>query len=191
MLSPETPLTDTRFVVFDTETTGLEPGHVLQLAFVVVRGNGEMLEDYSTYVKRRFWRPGPLGAHHVHGITRRNLRSGVPMRDALDQLERACEGAIPVAHNAAFDLTFLRAESQRLGRPLRLEPTLCSLKLSRSLDPQRSRRHKLANLVEHYGLDAIPTHDALADARATASLLPHLLRDRGASRLGDIDAYRE
>ena len=191
MLSPETPLTDTRFVVFDTETTGLEPGHVLQLAFVVVRGNGEMLEDYSTYVKRRFWRPGPLGAHHVHGITRRHLRSGVPMRDALDQLEQACAGAIPVAHNAAFDLTFLRAESQRLGRPSRLEPTLCSLKLSRSLDPQRSRRHKLANLVEHYGLDAIPTHDALADAKATALLLPHLIRDRGASRLGDIDAYRE
>jgi DNA polymerase-3 subunit epsilon len=191
VLSPETPLTDTRFVVFDTETTGLEPGHVLQLAFVVVRGNGEMLEDYSTYVKRRFWRPGPLGAHHVHGITRRHLRSGVPMREALDQLEQACAGAIPVAHNAAFDLTFLRAESQRLGRPLRLEPTLCSLKLSRSLDPQRSRRHKLANLVEHYGLDAIPTHDALADAKATALLLPHLIRDRGASRLGDIDAYRE
>ena len=190
MLSPDTPLADLRFVVFDTETTGLEPGHILQLAYVVVRGNGQVLEDYSTYVKRRFWRPGPLGAHHVHGISRRHLRSGVSMLDALDRLEQACADALPVAHNAAFDLTFLRAESLRLGRPLRLEPTLCSLKLSRSLDPQRSRRHKLANLVEHYGLAAIPTHDALADARATASLLPHLLRDRGAFRLGDINDYR-
>ena len=191
MLPPDTPLTDLRFVVFDTETTGLEPGHILQLAFVVVRGNGEVLEDYTTYVKRRFWRPGPLGAHHVHGITRRHLRSGVAIGEALDRLEQACSGALPVAHNAAFDLTFLRTESDRLGRQLRMEPTLCSLRLSRSLDPQRSRRHKLANLVEHYGLRAIPTHDALADARATASLLPHLLRDRGAARLSDISDYRE
>ena len=150
MLPPDIPLTDLRFVVFDTETTGLEPGHILQLAFVVVHGNGEVLEDYTTYVKRRFWRPGPLGAHHVHGITRRHLRSGVAIGEALDRLEQACSGALPVAHNAAFDLTFLRTESDRLGRQLRMEPTLCSLRLSRSLDPQRSRRHKLANLVEQH-----------------------------------------
>jgi len=191
VLDPDTPLADLHFVVFDTETTGLEPGHTLQLAFVVVQNNGEVVDKFSTYIKRRFWRPGRLGAHHVHGITRRHLRSGMPIAAALERLEQACSGALPVAHNAAFDLTFLRTESSRLGRPLHLERTLCSLRLSRSLDPQRARRHKLANLVEHYGLEAIPTHDALADATATAALLPHLLRERGASRLGDIDDYRE
>jgi DNA polymerase-3 subunit epsilon len=191
VLSPDTPLHDLRYVVFDTETTGLEPGHTLQLAFVVVRGDGKVIDEFSTYIKRRFWRPGRLGAHHVHGITRRHLRSGMPMAAALERLEQACDEALPVAHNAAFDLTFLRRESSRLGRPLRLEPALCSLRLSRSLDPQRSRRHKLANLVEHYGLESIPTHDALADTLATAALLPHLLRERGAERLSDLDDYRE
>lgn len=191
MIPPNTNLEDVTFVVFDTETTGLEPGHLLQLAYVVVRGNGEVLDHYCTYVKRHFWRPGRLGAHHVHGITRRQLRAGVPIADVIAAIERACAGAVPVAHNASFDLTFLRAECERLGRPLQLEPTLCTLRMSRSLDPGRTRRHKLSNLVEHYGLDSIPNHDALADAQATAALLPHLLRDRGVSRLDEISDYRE
>jgi DNA polymerase-3 subunit epsilon len=191
VIQPDTPLEELTFVVFDTETTGLEPGHILQLAFVVVRGNGEVVEQHRTYIKRRFWRPGRLGAHHVHGITRRHLRTGTSIADALAALERACVGAIPVAHNASFDLTFLKAECARLGRALRLEPTLCTLRLSRSLDPGRSRRHKLANLVAHYGLDEIPNHDALADALATAAILPCLMRDRGITRLSEISDYRE
>ena len=191
MIPPDTNLEDVTFVVFDTETTGLEPGHVLQLAYVVVRGNGQVLDHYRTYIKRRFWRPGRLGAFHVHGITRRHLRTGVSITDALEALERACAGAVPVAHNASFDLMFLRAECERLGRQLQLEPALCTLRLSRSLDPGRTRRHKLSNLVEHYGLDTMPNHDALADAQATAALVPHLLRDRGVSRLAQISDYRE
>ena len=188
---PDTPLDDATFVVFDTETTGLEPGHLLQLAFVVARADGHVLERYRTYIKRRFWKPGRLGAHHVHGITRRDLRSGVHMSEALTALERACVSGIPVAHNAAFDLTFLRREAERVGRTLSIGTTLCTLRLSRSLDPSRSRRHKLGNLVEHYGLNEIPNHDALADAEATASLLPHLLREKGAVRLSDLADYCE
>lgn len=180
-----------RFVVFDTETTGFEPGHILQLAFVVARGDGSVLDRFSTYVRRHHWRPGRLGAYEVHGITRGHLRKGMAMGDALAALERACVDATPVAHNASFDLTFLRAEAERLGRPLQLGPTLCTLKLSRSLDPQKSRRHKLANLVEHYGLSAIPTHDALADALATASLLPHLFADKAITAVGQLADYRE
>jgi DNA polymerase-3 subunit epsilon len=191
MPATDVALEDVTFVVFDTETTGLEPGHVLQLAFVVARADGRVLERYRTYLKRHFWKPGRLGAHHVHGITRRDLRGGVPMSVALAALERACKTGIPVAHNAAFDLMFLRSEARRIGRTLDVGSTLCTLKLSRSLDPTRSRRHKLGNLVEHYGLTEIPTHDALADAEATASLLPHLIRERGAARLSDLADYCE
>ena len=179
-----------RFAIFDTETTGFEPGHVLQLAVVVSRADGTIDDEWSAYVKRRFWRPGRLGAHHVHGITRRNLRVGVPVGEALDHLERRCAGAIPVAHNAAFDVTFLRAEAERLGRPLDIGPVLCSLRLSRSLDPQRTRSHKLAELARHYGVADIPTHDALADSRTTAAVLPHLLAAAHVRDAADLQPYR-
>lgn len=179
-----------RFAVLDTETTGFTPGHILQVAVVVARGDGGIEHTWSTYIARRFWRPGRLGAYHVHGITRRALRGGIPMHDALDALERHCAGAIPVAHNAAFDLAFLRAEATRLSRPLRIDPVLCSLKLSRSLDPQRARSHKLVDLARHYGITQLPTHDALADSTTTAAVLAHLLADAGIHQADDLAPYR-
>lgn len=178
-----------RFAIFDTETTGFEPGHVLQLAVVVARPDGTIEDEWSAYVRRRFWRPGRLGAHHVHGITRRDLRGGVTPDAALRALERRCAGAVPVAHNAAFDVTFLRAEAERLGRTLDIGPVLCSLTLSRSLDPQRTYSHKLAELAKRYGVADIPTHDALADSRTTAAVLPHLLSAAGIRDAAGLEPY--
>ncbi len=174
-----------RFAIFDTETTGFSPGHVLQVAVVIARGDGTIEDSWSTYVARRFWRPGRLGAYHVHGITRRALRGGISMREALDAFEQRCAGAIPVAHNAAFDLTFLRAEATRLNRPLHIDPVLCSLTLSRSLDPKRTRSHKLVDLARHYGVTQLPTHDALDDSHTTAAVLTRLLRE---ARIDSVDA---
>jgi len=70
-----------RFAVVDTETTGLSPDTcaILQLGIVIVRGDGVIEDQFSTYIKRRFWKTGRLGAHHVHGITRRHLRTGSPI----------------------------------------------------------------------------------------------------------------
>jgi DNA polymerase-3 subunit epsilon len=178
-----------RFAIFDTETTGFEPGHVLQLAVVIARADGTIDDEWSTYVKRRFWKPGRLGAHHVHGITRRSLRAGVPPREALDEFERRCAGAVPVAHNAKFDVTFLRAEAQRLGRTLSIGSVLCSLTLSRALDPQRTRSHKLFDLARYYDVADVPTHDALADCRTTAGVLPHLLDAANVRDAGDLAPY--
>ena len=178
-----------RFAILDTETTGFTPGHVLQVAVVIARGDGTIEDSWSTYITRRFWRPGRLGAHHVHGITRRTLRGGMPPHDAIEQLEHRCVNAIPVAHNAAFDLTFLRAEAARLGCELRMGPMLCSLTLSRSLDPQRSRSHKLVDLARHYGVDEVPTHDALADSRTTAAVLSHLLLAANVNSVEDLAPY--
>ena len=183
-----------RFAIIDTETTGFRPGHVLQVAVVTAQVTAEkndavIDDEWSAYVKRRFWKPGRLGAHHVHGITRRSLRSGLPIASVLDELESRCVGAIPVAHNAAFDLAFLRAEASRLERELHVGPVLCSLMLSRALDPQRTRSHKLVDLARHYGVAQLPTHDALADSRTTAAVLAHLLADASVRAVEDLAPY--
>jgi hypothetical protein len=99
-------LANMRFAVVDTETTGLSPAtcSMLQLGIVVVRGDGTIESQFSTYIKRRFWKPGRLGAHHIHGITRRKLRKGMTIQEALDRLSIELKTATFVAHNAKFDL---------------------------------------------------------------------------------------
>jgi DNA polymerase-3 subunit epsilon len=170
-------LASMRFAVVDTETTGLSPAtcSVLQLGIVIVRGDGTIENQFSTYIKRRFWKPGRLGAHHIHGITRRQLRTGISIHEALDRLHTELKTATFVAHNAKFDLGFLRAEAQRCGHPLVINNPICTLTLSRSLDPSKSHPHNLRQLAIRYGITDVPNHDALADAVVTARLLPILL----------------
>ncbi len=56
---------------------------------------------------------------------------------------------------------------------------LCTLTMSRRLDPDRQLSHRLGDLCARYGIELVRPHDALADADATAAVLPHLLRAHG------------
>lgn len=183
-------LANTRFAVIDTETTGLSPAtcFVLQLGIVIVRGDGTIESQFSTYIKRRFWKPGRLGAHNIHGITRRQLRTGVPIHEALDRLHSELQTAVFVAHNAKFDLGFLRAEAQRCGHPLTIHHPICTLTLSRSLDPSKAHPHNLRQLAIRYGITDVPNHDALADAVVTARLLPILLHKANITSASQIES---
>ena len=84
-----------------------------------------------------------------------------------------------MAHNADFDVAFLRKAASRHGVPLAIRDPLCTLRLSRRLDPDRRLAHGLAALCARYGVDNERAHDALADAAATAAVLPHLLAAHG------------
>ena len=97
------------------------------------------------------------------------------MTHALDHLATALSTATFVAHNAPFDLGFLRTEATRCGHPLTITSPICTLALSRSLDPAKTHPHNLRELAKRYGITDVPNHDALADAVVTARLLPLLL----------------
>lgn len=180
-----------RFAVIDTETTGLEPERcrLLQVAVVVATGDGTIEREWSSYVRARHWRPGRLGAWHIHGITRRHLRSGQPLPDVLATVNDMVKGATVLAHNATFDLGFLRAEAHRTGTPPIPGPAVCSLLLSRSLDPGRTMSHKLGAIAGRTGVEPARSHDALADAVVTASVLPHLLRATGVQSPDQLAAW--
>ena len=66
---------------------------------------------------------------------------------------------------------------------------MCTLDLSRRLDPDRRRLHKLADVCDRYGVEIAHAHDALHDATATAAVLPHLLREHGLA--GSRASYQE
>jgi DNA polymerase-3 subunit epsilon len=175
-----------RFAVVDVETSGLRPKkhHVLQIGLVVVEADGTVVDRWSTLVRlRRFWHR--VGPRHVHGITRRALRAAVDPPEALTELLHRIDGAVFTAHNAKFDAEFINRAAKRARVPLRIERRLCTLDLSRRLDPERLLAHGLADVCGRYAVPLVDHHDALADATATAAVLPHLLQ-----ALGIVDAVQ-
>jgi DNA polymerase-3 subunit epsilon len=177
-----------RFAVVDVETSGLDPHRhrLLQVGVVVVDGRGTLIDRWSSIVapsQRWFFRVGPT---RIHGITRSRARRGEPLAQVLQRLQDSLADARFVGHNAAFDVAFLQRAATRAGVPLVIEAPVCTLALSRRLDPDRQLRHRLGDLCERYDVQLVQPHDALADATATAAVLPHLLRANGITSLDQL-----
>lgn len=180
-------LADVRFAVIDVETSGLRPrrDHLLQIAVVVADASGSVVSQWSTYVRPRWWRIARLGPRHVHGITRSMLRHAPTESEAIAELAARVRGAVVTAHNAGFDMAFVRRATRRAGVALPRAQLLCTLRMSRALDPERLQSHRLGDVCARYGVEPGRAHDALADAEATAAILPHLL---AALRIDDVGA---
>lgn len=190
---PSSPssLDDLRFAVVDVETSGLSARshRILQVAVVTARADGTIVDRWSSYIRPRWRWFVRLGPRHIHGIRRRDLRSAPPVEEVMHELAGRLDGTVVAAHNLAFDWEFLSQTSARSGAALPSCPRLCTLELSRSLvaaddaaplDADQPRvSHRLVDLCDRYGIALTNAHDALADAEATAGLLPHLLREAG------------
>ena len=182
------PVSSQRFAVVDVETSGLSlrRDHVLQVGIVVVDGDGVVLDRWSSLLAPRsrwFFRVGPTD---LHGIHRRDVRHAPPAPQVLHELARRMHGARFVAHNASFDTRFLQKAAAEHGVSLPIEQPLCTLRMSRALDPQRTQSHRLGDLCTRYGIELVRPHDALADADATAAVLPHLLRAHGVTTVDQL-----
>lgn len=186
---PTGDLSDIRFAVVDVETSGLRASRhrVLQVAVVVTTADGTVVDRFDSLIRPRFGRWSRIGPRHIHGLTRRALAAAPPPREVVAEVARRLHGAVFTAHNAAFDRAFLARCSRIAGVPLPDEPQLCTLTLSRALDPARERSHRLGDLCQRYGVVLERAHDAAADAEATAALLPHLLREAGISTVGQLE----
>ncbi|WP_420450753.1 PolC-type DNA polymerase III [Ilumatobacter sp.] len=181
-----------RFAVVDLETSGLraERHRILQVAMVTVDAHGTVHDEWETFVKLR-WPLGRVGPSDVHGITRPMLRDAPRLASVVAELGDRLGDSMFVAHNARFDGAFLERAARR--RPTselaRLERRLCTLRMSRRLDPDRRCSHRLGDVCARYGVALDRPHDALHDARATGAILPHLLRDLRVETLHDLEPF--
>ena len=156
------------FAVVDVETTGLSPksNRVLELAIVRCDPSGAPVDEWVT----RFNPAGPVGATHIHGITDADVKDAPFFAQVLPDITDRLRGLAVVAHNARFDLAFLRAEYSRAGWSMPWLPSVCTLEASRQHLPDLPRRRLpdccAAARVTHHG-----AHSALGDARAAAALL--------------------
>lgn len=157
-----------RFAVVDVETTGLraDEHRVVEIAVVTTDARGRMLEEWSTRVNPQ----GPIGATHIHGLTQDDVADAPVFAEVLPELNRRLSKSAVAAHNARFDLAFLRHEYRRAGWNLPFVPALCTLEASAYHLPTLDRR-RLADCCWAVGARVDGAHSALGDARATASLL--------------------
>lgn len=164
--------TGPRFAVIDVETTGLSATthRVLEIAVVTTDASGTVLEAWSTRLNPE----GPVGATHIHGITDRDVAHAPLFRDVVPELNVRFAGAALCAHNARFDLAFLRAEYARAGWRMPFVPSLCTLEASTYHLPGLPRR-RLGDVCQATGVHQGRAHSALHDATAAAGLLAAFL----------------
>jgi DNA polymerase-3 subunit epsilon len=181
-----------QFAVVDVETSGLSlrRHRLLQVGVVVVDGNGEVLDRWASLIRPRHRVLFRVGPKRLHGIGRAALRTAPPLATVLAELVRRLDGAVFVAHNAPFDLAFLEKAAAEAGVQLPITATLCTLRLSRGLDPDRALSHRLGAICDRLGVELVRPHDALADADATAAVLPRLLDAYGYATPGDLPSIQ-
>uniref|UniRef100_UPI003898F783 DEDD exonuclease domain-containing protein n=1 Tax=Nocardia suismassiliense TaxID=2077092 RepID=UPI003898F783 len=171
----DTPLFDTTFVVVDLETTGTSPGAdaITEIGAVKVRG-GEVLGEFATLVN-----PGravPPAIVQVTGITTAMVYAAPTIASVLPGFLEFASGAVLVAHNARFDMAFLRAAAAACDTAWPTATVLCTVKLARRvLGRDEAPSVRLSALARLLGASTQPTHRALDDARATVDVLHALI----------------
>ncbi|WP_195731013.1 TerD family protein [Streptomyces albidoflavus] len=162
------------WALVDVETSGLiaRRDRVLSVAVVTVGPDGERTGEFSTLLNPGC-DPGPVD---IHGLTTERLL-GAPTFDLVaEEMAAMLQGRVLVAHNAQFDYDFLAYEFARARRWLPVSQRLCTLALSRQVDPP-TEDLKLGTLAAHYGVPQRRAHDALDDTRVLAGVLRASLRE--------------
>ena len=174
-------------VCFDIETTGLKVTQeaITEIGAVRLR-NGEIVETFQTFVDpERRLTPEIIG---LTGITDDMLRGAPKLKDALTAFLAFAGDAPLAAHNAEFDISFIRAGCRKCSIPF--EPTyIDTLILAQNLLPGLGK-YKLDIVAEHLQLPQFNHHRASDDAVPVAQMLTKffpMLEERGVTRLQQIN----
>ena len=183
---------DDEIVCFDIETTGLKVTReaITEIGAVVLK-NGKITETFQTFVNPgRRLTPEIIG---LTGITDAMLADAPSLKEALTAFLRFVNGRVLAAHNAEFDISFIRAGCRKVG--LEFEPTyIDSLILAQNLLPEL-HKYKLDIVAEHLDLPAFNHHRASDDAGMVGYMLvpffEKMRRELGISRLQEINGEME
>jgi DNA polymerase-3 subunit epsilon len=179
-----TPLRETTFVVLDLETTGgsAHACEITEIGAVKVRG-GEVLGEFQTLVRLGGTIPPFIAV--LTGITDAMVAGAPRLEQALPAFLEFARGTVLVAHNAPFDLGFLKAGCDRLDMAWPGHDSLDTARLARRvLTRDEAPNCKLSTLAPLFRSGTTPNHRALSDARATVDVLHGLI-----ARLGGLGVH--
>lgn len=187
------PLHATTFVIVDLETTGASPAscEITEIGAVKTRG-GEVIGEYQTLVDPGT--PIPPMIVSLTGITDAMVVAAPRIEEVLPSFLEFLGDAVLVAHNARFDVGFLKAACRAHGYRWPGNEVVDTVTLARrATTHEEAPNKKLATLARVFGSPTQPNHRALDDARATAHIL-HAMLERlahfGITHREDLDALR-
>ena len=169
-----------REIVFDTETTGLNPAggdRMVEIGCVEIFNRVETARHFHAYFNPE--REMPFEAQEIHGLSNLFLSDKPHFAERVEELLDFIEDSPLVAHNAGFDFGFLNFELERCGRhPVGMQRMVDTLMLARSKHP--GAKHSLDALCVRFGIDRSHRvkHGALLDAQLLAQVYVELTGGR-------------
>lgn len=180
---------DTTYCVLDLETTGLSAvtERITEVGIMKVK-DGKVLDELSTFVNPE--KPIPERVVEITHISDEMVRDAETIDKVLPKVLEFIDGSVLVAHNAQFDIGFLKHSASALGYGFDFT-YLDTLTLARELFPD-FKSYKLGRIAKSLGIKVEVAHRALDDVDTTVKVFNAMLRklkDRGAKTLEDIDRY--
>lgn len=178
---------DTTYCVLDLETTGFSfrTEKITEVGIMKVK-NGEVIDEFSCFVNPE--KPIPQRVIEVTNITDDMVKDAETIDVVMPKILDFVGDSVLVAHNADFDIGFLKYNAKQLG--LSLENTyLDTLRLAKELFPQY-KKYKLGIIAENLGIKVEVAHRALDDVDTTVKVLNvmmNMLKEKGVKTVDDID----
>ena len=185
-------LSKIKFACLDTETTGLSPddgGRICELAVSVSQG-GRPVEEFSTLLN-----PGmPMHPEviAIHGITNEMVASAPKFADILPKLLGLLDDCVIVAHNADFDVNFLRSEFAQCRMRFPPYPVIDTLKLARKSG--KFAKNNLGCIAADLGINCAGWHRAMADTKMAEQIFYYFLTElnkHGVSTLEQLSSFQQ
>lgn len=179
---------DDTYVVFDIETTGFSAltDRIIEIGAVKVE-NGKITEKFSTFVNPKI--PIPYRIEHLTGINDEMVMGAETIDVVLPKFLEFSKGAIMVAHNADFDMSFIMQNAKNLG--IEYDVTYVdTVALARVLIPSISR-YKLDNVAKALGVSLENHHRAVDDAGCTAEIFVKFVDMLKQREVFDLDKVNE
>jgi len=195
MVIGSTALHQTTFVIVDLETTGASPkkgAAITEIGAVKVK-SGEYLGNFESFVNPLT--PIPEYITQMTGITDLMLATAPVIDDILPaflEFAGSDEETIIVAHNAPFDLSFLKSAAKEIDLVWPKYKTLDTVTIARQvLTKEDVPNCKLGTLAAFFGTKTEPNHRALDDAKATTEILHGLIERLGSFNVNTVDSLME